>query len=106
MKLMTKAIEAKARKFPMKSQDGKGGDAEVIVKFFYPYGSGTWLATEAEYTEEDGWIFFGAAEIGHGYEWGYFSLNELLTVRKFGKPAIERDMHFSGTIRSEWRDVA
>lgn len=105
MKLITKAIEKKLRKFPIGSQDSKGGDAEVLVKFFNPYGSGTWLATEAEYTEEDGWIFFGAAEIGHGYEWGYFSLNELAALRKFGRPQIERDMYFSGKVKDQWRDV-
>ena len=40
MKLMTKAIEKKFEKKPMYSSDGKGLDAEIIVRFFYPYGRG------------------------------------------------------------------
>lgn len=105
MKLLTKAIEKKLNKFGIGSQDGKGGDAEVIVKFFYPYGSGTWLVTEAEQTEDGDWLFYGAAEIGQGYEWGYTQLSQLQSVVKFGRPAIERDRHFSGKIRDEWKDA-
>ena len=105
-KLLTKAIEKKLHATPLRSQDGKGGDAEVIVKFFYPYGAGTWLVTEAEYTDEDGWIFFGAAEIGHGWEWGHFSLSELASVMKFGRPAIERERYAPPkTVKEAWADA-
>ena len=43
MQLMTKEIEKKLSRHPFGSQESKGLDAEVIVKYFYPYGSGTWL---------------------------------------------------------------
>ena len=42
---MTKEIEKKASKFPFDSQDGKGLDAEIIVKFFHPLSNWTWYAT-------------------------------------------------------------
>jgi hypothetical protein len=104
MKLLTKAIENKFARVPVGSTDGQGGDAQVLVKFFYPYGSGTWLVTEAEKEGSD-YRFFGAVTMGHGWEWGYFMLSDLLSVIKFGRPAIERDRHFSGTVRDEWTDI-
>ena len=48
MTLLTKQIISKFEKHPIHSQDGKGMDAEVLVKYFNPCGSGTWLITEAE----------------------------------------------------------
>lgn len=36
MKLLTKAIEKQLAKYPIYSQDGKGGKAQVICKFFNP----------------------------------------------------------------------
>ncbi|MHA2265153.1 MAG: DUF2958 domain-containing protein [Candidatus Thorarchaeota archaeon] len=92
MKLMTKAIEASLP--PLGSQDSKGYDAIVRVKFFNPCGHGTWLATEYDPNER---LFFGWAEIFPGCgELGYFSLDELESVKvpPFGL-GIERDLHFT-----------
>ena len=58
MKLLTKEIISKFEKHPFHSQDGKGMDAEVLVKYFNPCGTGTWLITEAE-REGDDWRLFG-----------------------------------------------
>ena len=74
---------------PLRSQDGEQ-DPMVWVKFFNPYGVGTWLATE--YDGKD--TFFGAVTLGHGWELGYFSLRELKSLMKFGAPMIERDRYF------------
>ena len=72
------------------SQDGKGGDAIAVVKFFDPTGSWTWYATE--FDGED--TFFGLVD-GHEKELGYFSLSELKSVRgRFGL-GIERDRYFT-----------
>ena len=38
MKLMTREMEGKLKSFPFYSQDGKGDDAIVVMKFFNPYG--------------------------------------------------------------------
>lgn len=106
MKLLTKAIENKLEKTPINSTDGMGKDAPVIVKFFYPYGSGTWLVTEGERQENGDWLFYGAADIGYGWEWGTVMLSDLLSVRKFGKPAIERDMYSPPkTVGEVWADA-
>lgn len=90
MQLMTKEIEKKALKFPIYSQEEKGLDAEIIVKFFDPTGSWTWYATE--YDPENK-IFMGYVS-GFENEFGSFSLTELESVKgRFGL-GIERDRHF------------
>ena len=48
MELWNKELENKAKDFSLHSQDGKGKRAQVLVKYFNPYGAGTWLITEAE----------------------------------------------------------
>ena len=98
MKILTKAIEKKFGKYPLRSQEGKGEDAVVLLKVFNPYGAGTWLITEAE-KDGDDWYCFGCAEIGHGWEWGYMSLNELMSARvnAFGcRLPFERDRYCDG----------
>lgn len=90
MKLMTKTIE---KQIPaLYAQDGKGEEATVYVKFFNPCGRGTWFATEYDPEQR---LFFGYAEIfpGEG-ELGYFSLDELETVKGSLGIGIERDLHF------------
>jgi hypothetical protein len=74
----------------------KAEDKLVYVKYFHPYGAGTWLAFE--FDGED--TFFGSVNLGHGWELGYFSLTELserkakIGGRTFPFQAIERDRHF------------
>ena len=57
MKLLTKAIEKQLAKYPIYSQDGKGGKAQVICKFFNPCGSQTWYILEGE-KQDDDYILF------------------------------------------------
>ena len=91
MKLITKEIERKLAKNPLYSGEKKSPEErEVLVKFFYPYGRGTWYVLEAEKDEDGDWLFFGLVDL-HERELGYFRLSELQSVRKFGRPAIERD---------------
>lgn len=87
MKLMTKEVEKKFEQYPLGSQDGKGEDAEIIVKFFNPFGAGTWLITEGEKQEDGNWLLFGYCHIFE-WEWGYVALNEL---QELG--IIERDLY-------------
>lgn len=71
-------------------------DKMVFVKFFHPYGAGTWLAMEFDGKD----MFFGAVNLGMGWELGYFSLNELMSLkaringRTMPFQAIERDRSF------------
>lgn len=109
MKLLTEELKKVFEKYPIGSQDGKGGDAKVIAKFFNPYGSQTWLITEAqldgEGTELEDWILFGFCNLGDIQlaELGYVSLNELQNLeievhipltRDTFKGKIERDLYF------------
>ncbi len=95
MKLLTKELEKKLEKHPLYSQDGKGKDAEVIAKFFFPMGNWTWYVLEGERYEGDGesdWEFYGYV-VGDFPEFGYFTLSELESVSINGLK-VERDMHF------------
>ena len=87
MQLLTKEIENRFEKIG--SQE-KVKDPEIIVKFFDPTGSWTWYATE--YNPKDK-IFFGLV---HGWdkEKGYFSLEELESVKGPLGLGIERDKYF------------
>lgn len=79
MKLLTKAIISKFENHPIGSQDGKGLDAKVLVKYFNPCGAGTWLITEAE-REGDDWRLFGFCNLFE-WEWGYLMLSELQALK-------------------------
>ena len=92
MKLMTKEIEKRLEKFPIGSQDGKGMDAEVVVKYFNPYGAGTWLITEGVKIEGGDWELFGYCHISE-WEWGYVILSELESLSMPFGLGIERDMY-------------
>ena len=108
MKLMTRELEEKIKDFPFYSQDGKGDDAIVAVKFFNPYGLGTWYVLEAEKQENGDYLFFGYVEspiTPEFDEYGYFSLRELENLKipikingitvSYG--SIERDLYFEST---------
>ena len=92
MELMTKEIEKRLENFPIGSQDGKGMDAEVVVKYFNPYGAGTWLITEGEKNEGGDWELFGYCHIFE-WEWGYVMLSELESISLPFGLGVERDMY-------------
>lgn len=74
-------------------QDGKGDDAVAYAKFFTPDSNWTWYVTEYDPTER---LCFGLVD-GITRELGYFSLNELESVKgPLGLP-IERDLYFEPT---------
>lgn len=90
MMLLTK--ENKKSLPALYAQDGKGKEATVFVKFFYPAGAATWYATEYDPEEK---IFFGWADLtGSTGEFGYFALSELESFTGAMGLKIERDMHF------------
>lgn len=92
MKLMTKEIEEKLEKAPFGSTRCSA-ETPVIVKYFNPYGAGTWLITEGEKTEDGDWELFGLCHIFE-WEWGYVMLSEIenTTVPPFGLH-LERDLY-------------
>lgn len=95
MKLLTKEIIKKFETHPLHSQDEKGFDAEVLVKYFNPCGSGTWLITEAERQSNGDWKLFGYCCILE-WEWGYLMLSELQNIHLPFGLSIERDIYTSG----------
>jgi hypothetical protein len=104
MKVQFLTKEDRVRLPALYAQDGgKTEDHVCYVKFFNPYGAGTWLAMEFDGSDQ----FFGAVDLGHGWELGYFSLAELMSVkaviggREFPFQGIERDRHFKPMKYSE-----
>ena len=100
MKLITKELEKIFEKYPIGSQDGLGGKAKVIAKFFNPAGVGTWLITEAEKTEDGDYEMFGYCHLGDDEmaEFGYISLSELQDIKLPFGMTIERDLYMSKDI--------
>lgn len=89
MELMTQELETVFP--PLYSQeDNDPKDIKVIAKFFDPCGSWTWYATEYDPKER---LFFGYVR-GFENELGYFSLDELSSVKGPLGLGIERDLHF------------
>ena len=98
-KLMTKALE---RRFAeIGSQDWRATDEAkeiedrfpdgviIVAKYFHPWSSWTWYATEWDPERQ---TFFGFVDGTYG-EWGYFSMEEFLSVNYKGLP-IERVTSF------------
>ena len=75
---------------PLYAGDGQGNDAIAQVKFFTPWTSWTWYASEYDPEER---ICFGII-IGHERELGYFSLAEIEEIRGPGGLKIERDLNW------------
>lgn len=97
--LLTKELEKTLNKYPIGSQDGKGLNAKVIVKYFNPCGAGTWLITEGEKQENGDWLLFGYCHIFE-WEWGYVLLSELESVRLPFGLSIERELYDTdGTVK-------
>ena len=95
MKLITKEIEEKFKKYPIGSQDGLGGKAKVIVKFFNPIGRGTWFITEGNKLENGDYEMFGYCHLGDDEmaEFGYVMLSELEDLKLPFGLKIERDLY-------------
>lgn len=95
MKLITKELEKIFEKYPIGSQDGLGGNAKVIAKFFNPVGAGTWLITEAEKTEDGDYEMFGYCHLGDNEmaELGYVMLSQLEELKLPFGLKVERDLY-------------
>jgi hypothetical protein len=68
-------------------------DKIFICKFFNPTGLGSWYIAEGEEQEDGDWLFFGLVDL-YEKEWGYFTLNELKSVRGAFGLGVERDIFF------------
>lgn len=97
MQLLTKEITSQ---FAKKGRQETVKDPVVIAKFFDPCGAGTWLATEYD---PESRLFFGYVSLFNDYnnEFGYFSLDELESIKGLLGLGIERDRHFTPAPLSE-----
>ncbi len=69
----------------------------MLVKYFNPYGAGTWIITEAEKQENGDWLLFGYCHLFE-WEWSYILLSEIQNtkVNVFGcKLGLERDLYIA-----------
>ena len=97
MKLLTQELEEKFKQYPLGSQDGKMGNAELIAKFFNPTGAGTWYITEGSRLENGDYEMFGYCHLGDDEyaELGYVMLSELEKLNLPFGLKIERDLYLS-----------
>ena len=97
MNLMTKELEKLFEKYPLGSQDGLGGQAKVIVKYFNPVGVGTWFITEGNKLDNGDYEMFGYSHLGDDEyaELGYVMLSELEKLNLPFGLKIERDLYLS-----------
>ena len=99
MMLLTKEIKSKLPK--LYTHDGKpANEVPIVVKFFTPSSNWTWFVTEGEEQENGDWLFFGMV---HGFEkeMGYFTLNELQSVKGTFGLGVERDMYYGNHTLAE-----
>lgn len=89
MRLLTKEIEAKLP--PLNSTEDGGKEVMAMVRFFTPDASWSWYATEYDPVDK---LFFGLV-CGFEKELGYFSLDELKSIRGLLGLRIERDIFFT-----------
>ncbi len=92
-----KLILARQRKIMQENwllPDSEKADLEPVVKFFHPYGAGTWLFSELD---EEGETLFGLCDLGMQCpELGYANLPEMQDMKnRYGWQMIERDQHWS-----------
>ena len=103
MKLINKQIEKKLNQYGLYGQEKLGFDSKILVKYFNPYGNGTWLITGGEKQDNGDWLLFGFVSL-LANEWGYVMLSELESLELIGRiPLIERDLYINDntTVRQE-----
>jgi hypothetical protein len=96
MNLLPPEVRATFEQYPIDSQDGRGMQAIVVAKYFFPAGRYTFFATEGEPDGDSDFLFFGYCLSALGEdcdEWGYTRLSELQSVTRGGL-GIERDLLF------------
>ena len=92
MKLMTKTLE---KQIPKLRSTEFEENPKIKVHYFNPCGSGDWYVLEGEKQSDGDWLFFGYVK-GLGFdEFGYFTLNELKSVKLFAGLGIERDLYWT-----------
>lgn len=104
MKMITKKIEKELKKYPLYSQDGKGDEAKVIIKYFTPWTSATWYVLEGEQLDDGDYEFFGICALQE-WEYGYFRLSQLEAIRGPWGLKVERDLYTEGYTVKQLKNI-
>ena len=105
MKMITKKIEKQLERYPLYSQEGKGDDAKVLIKYFTPWTSGTWYVLEGNKQDDGDYDFFGICTLGQYWEYGYFTLSQLEAIRGAWGLKVERDLYTEGYTVGELKRI-
>lgn len=103
MTLINKTIEKAFAAHPLVLQKSKGIDAEILVKYFNPFGTENWYIVGADRMENGDWLMYGLFEQAESRRWDSVLLSVLSakTVSVMGIDYhIERDKYLTAkTVR-------
>ena len=94
MKLITKAVEQEALKFPIGSQS-ENEDPTTWLKLFHPSSRYTFYVTEADFSTGELYGYCISPLGPDCDEWGPADLEEIQSLRGAFGLKVERDMHFT-----------
>lgn len=96
MELITNELKEAFKKHPLYStEETKLLDKEIIVKYFNPYGVGTWLIVEGQEQEDGDYLLFGLCYLTE-WELGYITLKQLEEIRDNKQlMSVERDLYLT-----------
>lgn len=96
MELITKELKEAFKKHPLYStEETKLLEKEIVVKYFNPYGVGTWLIVEGQEQEDGDYLLFGLCYLTE-WELGYITLKQLEEIRDNKKlMSVERDLYLT-----------
>lgn len=96
MELITKELKEAFKKHPLYStEETKLLEKEIVVKYFNPYGVGTWLIVEGQEQEDGDYLLFGLCYLTE-WELGYITLKQLEEIRDNKKlMSVERDLYLN-----------
>lgn len=92
MELLTQALRKEFESHPLYSTE-KNKDARSVCKFFTPTSSFTWHVFE--FDGQDTFFGFVTSSLCPEGEWGYFSLEELQSVKGPLGLGVERDLYYT-----------
>lgn len=101
MDLINDDLKELFKQYPINSQDGKRLNAKVLVKYFNPYGVGTWLITEAEELDNGDYELYGYMHLTE-WEYGYILLSQLQEIQNSNSASVEIDLYTNGKILKDF----
>lgn len=106
MELITKELKEAFKKHPLYStEEIKVLEKEIVVKYFNPYGVGTWLIVEGQEQEDGDFLLFGLCYLTE-WELGYITLKQLEEIRDNKQyMSVERDLYLTAKTIGEYLEA-